>query len=121
MSRSALTNTTRLPSMSAAMRKWNITFGTMLGAALLSIGLMACGDPCSELADKVCDCQITRVRESACNVAISVAERNLDLDGSEEDHCQAILDSGKCTCEALAAGDTSVCGLSQDATVALED
>jgi Fe-S-cluster containining protein len=106
--------------MAAAMRKATLNLNRILTTALLVCAAIACGDPCSELADKVCDCQITRVRESSCSVATSVAERNMDLSGSEDDRCQAILDSGKCTCEALAGGDTSVCGLSNDATVALE-
>ncbi len=80
-------------------------------ALALSVG---CGSACKDLAHKICNCQPTRAKKDHCNQSIDSVARNFDLSDREEDRCQNILDSGRCTCEALAAGDYSACGLSAD-------
>lgn len=80
-------------------------------ALALSVG---CGSACKDLAHKVCNCQPTRAKKDHCNQSIDSVAQNFDLSDEEEDRCQNILDSGRCTCEALSAGDYSACGLSAD-------
>jgi len=85
-------------------------------AVVLALGASACGSACADLARKICKCQPTRAKEDACKLATDSAKRNFEPSNSEENTCQKILNSGDCTCEALAAGDLAACGLSSDAT-----
>lgn len=89
-----------------------------VGLALLglALGASACGSACGQLARKICNCQETRAEEDACKLATDSAKRNFEPSDAEENACQKILDSGDCTCEALAAGDLAACGLANDAT-----
>ena len=89
-------------------------------ALCLASGAVACGSACGDLANKICGCQPTRAKEEACKISIDTAKQNLDISSAEEDACQAILDSGDCTCQALQAGDQAVCGLSRDAQIAFD-
>ncbi len=84
----------------------------MLGSPVFITG---CGSACEDLADKICKCQPTRIKEDTCRISIDAAKKNLDVTSEQEDVCQEILDSGDCTCEALAAGDYEACGLANDA------
>jgi len=90
------------------------TFIFIIGFLALSILITGCGSACKDLANKVCDCQPTRSKKERCEIAINAAARNMDLSDEEEDRCQAILDSDRCTCQALETGDFSACGLSVD-------
>ena len=88
---------------------------------LLALVLCAgCGSACKDLAHKICDCQPTRAKKDRCNVSIDTLASNFSLSVEEENRCQHILDSGRCTCEAIAAGDYSACGLSYDPLSALD-
>jgi hypothetical protein len=93
----------------------------LLLPALVLCSLLAagCATPCEDLAHKVCDCQPTRAKQDRCDTAIDAAVQNMDLSSEEDDRCQAILDSGSCTCEAIAAADYAACGLSADAAATL--
>ncbi len=81
---------------------------------LLSGLASGCGSACEELADKICNCQQTRSKIDRCKINVDTAIRNLDLSDEEEDRCQAILDSGLCSCTALNAGDFASCGLAAE-------
>jgi hypothetical protein len=87
---------------------------SILFYGLLFSLLSGCGSACKDLANKVCDCQPTRAKEDRCHRSIDAASSNFDLSDEEEDACQAILDSGECTCEAIEAGNFAACGLSYD-------
>lgn len=94
----------------------------MVLALFALLGLFSgCGSPCKDLADKICDCQPTRLRQDRCHTNVDAADRNTSLSGEEDDRCQAILDSGTCTCEAVQAADYAACGLANDAAAALLD
>jgi hypothetical protein len=88
-------------------------------------GLMAlfagCGSACEDLANKICDCQPTRAKIDRCKINVDTATRNMDLSDEQEDRCQAILDSGLCTCEALEQGDFASCGLAAMPSVDVTD
>jgi hypothetical protein len=90
----------------------------LLAAALLGAG---CDSACKELGSKVCDCQPSRSKEERCRIAIDAAFQNREPSSGEEDTCQAILDDGTCTCEAVAADNLAACGLSNDAALAWTD
>ncbi|MBN2497722.1 MAG: hypothetical protein JXR96_24220 [Deltaproteobacteria bacterium] len=87
-------------------------------ACLLSWG---CGSACRDLANKVCDCQPTRAKKERCEIAVSVADDNLDASDAEEEACQQILDSGSCTCDAVLTGDLAACGLAHSTLDLSED
>ena len=87
---------------------------TIIFSILALVLCVGCGSACKDLAHKVCNCQPTRAKKDHCNLSIDSVAQNFDLSDEEEDRCQNILDSGRCTCEALAAGDYSACGLSAD-------
>lgn len=86
-------------------------------AATLSLPLAGCGSACKELADKICDCQTTRAKEERCRRSVSTASSNIDPSDEQESLCQQILDSQRCTCEALEAGVFAACGLANDPLV----
>ena len=92
-----------------------LTFLSLLLA--LAMLAAACGSACEDLAHKVCKCQPTEAKKDRCNINVDAAVRNFDLSDEQEDRCQAILDSERCTCGALLAGDFAACGLSTDPTM----
>jgi len=81
------------------------------------------GDAYEELRGVMIKAEATLIEDPAYVLAIygrlaakypMVGPEPVDLSDEEESHCQEILDSGRCTCEALDAGDYSACGLSAD-------
>ncbi len=89
----------------------------LIGCAGLTLALSAgaCGNPCNDLAKKVCNCQPTRAKRDACKISVDSAGQNISLSDEEKGRCSDILDAKTCTCEALSAGDYAACGLSEDA------
>lgn len=85
--------------------------------ALLLSGAVGCSHPCEELAYHICSCLETRAQQESCKLSIDAAKENIDVSSDEDDRCQGILDSGKCTCEAIDAGDYAACGLANDASL----
>jgi hypothetical protein len=100
--------------------KINSIFLCLLVFVLLSLVVGGCGSPCTDLANKVCNCQPTRARREHCKTAIAAADKNISLSSEEDNRCQDVLDSGRCTCEALQGMDYAACGLSEDAISALQ-
>jgi hypothetical protein len=88
--------------------------------ALGALGLLAasgCSGPCSTLSEQVCQCRPSRPEIDACvqQVRLSRASKpNPSI--AEEAVCEAILDSGKCTCDAVARGELAACGLAPTST-----
>jgi hypothetical protein len=83
----------------------------LLGLGFVSLAL-GCGSPCEDLAYRICECQVSRSQKELCKNGIYSSTRNLSISSDDEDSCQAILDSGECTCEALQSGNQSACGVS---------
>ncbi len=105
----------------AAMLRKSKTVLFFFGVLILVLGLAAgCGSACEDLANQICKCQPTRTKEARCKSYISAAAQNFDLTDAEEAQCQDILDEHSCTCEALAAGSFSLCGLAADPMSAVE-
>lgn len=103
------------------MMKRCLTTLTILAlAAALSFAVGGCGSACSQLGNKICDCQPTREKQNACTSALKTAKDNYNLSDGQEKQCQEILDAKTCTCEALAAGDLAACGLADDALEGLD-
>ncbi len=96
---------------------------TIVISVLCLLGSLStgCGSACEDLAYKVCRCQSTRVKQDRCRYSVRVAVRNTDISDEREDACESILDSGKCTCEAVVSGDTAACGLSTESPEILFD
>ena len=90
----------------------------VLSLALVGSG---CGSACEDLAGRICNCQPTRAKIDRCKLNVDTATRNMDLSDEQEDRCQAILDSGLCTCEALQQGDFASCGLAAMPSVEATD
>jgi len=90
-------------------------------AVAAALPLAGCGSACKELADKICECQPTRAREDRCRRSVSTASSNIDPSDEQESVCQQILDSQRCTCEALEAGEFAACGLANDPLVVFAD
>ncbi len=90
------------------------TLVIILSSVLALMLCVGCGSACNDLAHKICNCQPTRAKKDRCNISINSVANNFNISDEEESRCQSILDSGRCTCEALDAGDFSACGLSAD-------
>jgi hypothetical protein len=81
--------------------------------ASLCAGLAAgCSDPCTELAEKVCECEKTETAQQACLERIDATEPDHTVKDAELDCCSARLE--ECTCKRLADGDLAACGLAQE-------
>lgn len=96
--------------MAAMLKFKQLTVGLfvmLVGGYVVS----ACGNDCKDLADRICNCQATRAQQQRCQQAANAANGNTSLSSQEQDVCKKILDSGKCTCDALDAGDFAACGL----------
>lgn len=78
----------------------------------------ACGDPCRDLSDNVCSCMPTRAQAQACRkrvhalAAQSARHAASRATEAEQNLCHNLLQS--CSCERLAQGDFSACGLAED-------
>ncbi len=81
--------------------------------AILAFLLMAqaCGDPCTDLAKKICKCEPTQTLQQACEQRVSNSGRGKPND-QEADVCDAKLET--CTCASLAEGDLEACGLAEE-------
>lgn len=85
----------------------------VVSAALaLGVLLTGCGDPCKELAQKICSCEESPNDEQACLDRVEAESSNLDLTDAENNVCAEKLDT--CKCNKLRAGDLAACGLALD-------
>jgi hypothetical protein len=85
-----------------------------LPLALLAAGLVltsACGDPCVDLSKKVCSCERTAAEQQACSQRVD--NDTVEATNKQKDVCTEHLDT--CSCEALARGELTACGLAHDA------
>ena len=83
-------------------------------AALLVLAALAagaCTEPCDELAGRICNCENTADRRSACKQTF-ISGNPVSISGKRQDACDKYLDT--CSCEALDAGNFAACGLSHE-------
>jgi hypothetical protein len=90
--------------------------------ALLTVASSsACGDPCKDLALKICDCAATAEARKTCTsqVQARAGQRHKDANTEQEqagrDRCANLIDG--CSCDALKAGNLQACGLSVEPPV----
>ena len=84
---------------------------------LFVLGLFpACGDPCQDLANNICNCYPSVAQRTACTTKVSalvgqrVPEKNANTEKAGRNYCASLIDT--CQCENLANGDFKACGLS---------
>lgn len=81
--------------------------------ALVSLLFAGCPDECQALSDQVCDCEETRDQRESCRREVESQQQNQAPPTAEQrEVCLAALDT--CTCEALAANRTDLCGFTRD-------
>ena len=85
---------------------------------LFLLGLLpACGDPCQDLANNICNCYPTVGQRQACTTKVSaLVSQRVAEDASAEkagrNYCASLIDN--CQCTNLANGDFKACGLSTE-------
>jgi len=71
-----------------------------------------CGDPCRDLANRICVCFPDDGTRATCNQKAKDSESIFPLDQQDKDFCQQRLDSGACDCTKLATPEgRKGCGL----------
>jgi hypothetical protein len=83
----------------------------LVAAAALGV---ACDDPCTELANTICDCEDTESRQQTCRNEVEAKAEAKPPDDAAQDRCQSILDADTCNCDALAEGQLAACGLAEE-------
>jgi len=73
--------------------------------------LGACADPCRQVAEQVCACEPDKSRERSCLSEVDAAREAHQASDADLQACQSIIEAQSCTCDALALGDLSACGL----------
>ena len=77
---------------------------------LLCLGPVGCGDPCKDLAEKVCACAPTAAEQEACAQRLGQLAQQQGANGATRSRCAELLARGQCTCKQLASGDLTACG-----------
>ena len=76
---------------------------------LSTLLVVACSDPCMDLAKQICACEPTIVKQQSCELRVEAQAEYRDPTKEQMERCEALKDD--CTCEKLAAGDMAACGL----------
>jgi hypothetical protein len=66
----------------------------------------ACSNPCEDLAERICSCELTAVERQACR-ADRITSRNVEVSANDEEVCAVALDT--CTCAALDQNQLDAC------------
>ena len=74
----------------------------------LTTTVTACIDPCDTLADRICKCKETDLEQTTCTQRVAIEKDKRDTNEANRAACEAALKT--CTCEALQAGELSMCG-----------
>ena len=82
----------------------------LIGIVIL---LSACADPCRQVAEQVCACEPDQSRERSCLVEVGAASEAHEASEADLQACQRVVEANSCTCEALALGNLSACGLAE--------
>ncbi len=77
------------------------------------IVLNACADPCRQVAEQVCACEVDQSRERSCLNEVGAASEAHEASEADLQTCQRIVEANSCTCEALALGRMQACGLAE--------
>ena len=77
------------------------------------MGVLACADPCRDLAEVICGCEANRSRELSCLNEMNAAREENEADEAAIARCDTILAANSCTCDALSLGTRSACGLAE--------
>lgn len=83
--------------------------------AVVGFGLMwgGCIDPCQQLAERICACELTESQRNQCRQERISNQRDfLVADTESQEACAAALDT--CTCTALDQNRTDLCGFTAD-------
>jgi hypothetical protein len=83
-------------------------------AVLFSIALSACNGPCEQLANVICDCELSTAAKNQCLEQVRAAMQNREVSKEEDLLCSAALDT--CDCDKLESDkteDLKMCGLSK--------
>jgi len=78
--------------------KLNFAKALRLAGCVLTLSLAAgCGNPCRDLASKICSCLPDDGTRAACNTRARQQESNFAVRKEDEQICQQKLDSCDCT------------------------
>jgi hypothetical protein len=93
------------------VRRAAASFALAMTAALgLAAPLAGCGNACSALSEKICECRPNQPERNACVEQIRLSEIGKDeVSEAEAAACEARLET--CTCESIEDGALAACGL----------
>src|SRR5262245_20145782 len=80
-----------------------------LACAVLAFAAIGCNGPCEELANKICDCELSTTLKNQCLEQVRSAMQNRQVTNEESQVCEQKLDT--CDCDRLASEDFAACGL----------
>jgi hypothetical protein len=80
------------------------TRAVALAAALAALAAAACGSPCQDLGDRICDCQPQGTSRDSCRSTVKSTLSANNPTGDQQDTCRHLLD----TCVAP-AGAANIC------------
>lgn len=96
---------TRTPSIGSLLAVFAL-------ALALALPLAGCGDPCQQLAEKICQCEPGVRAQEACRLDFQTQQQNQPAPNEEQqDACVAA--ELTCTCEALDNNRTDMCGFAR--------
>lgn len=96
----------------------------LFAVVALSWGMLACGNPCRDLSEKICGCMTSYDARQSCNTRIGTLDTQFNTDPASpsyitpnaaaagQSRCAQLLES--CTCTALQNGDYQACGLARE-------
>jgi len=79
--------------------------------AFISLTVWGC-DPCSELADRICDCEETPNAKLRCQQEREVQRNQREVLEENQEACAAALQT--CNCEALEQNQVDLCGMTRE-------
>jgi hypothetical protein len=67
----------------------------LIASLAFPLALAACGDPCQDVANRICGCEIDSTHQSACRTRVSDSLKNGTYKPSQTDHayCSHLLDT----------------------------
>ncbi|MBN2360014.1 MAG: hypothetical protein JXR83_11220 [Deltaproteobacteria bacterium] len=81
-----------------------------LCCSLLALWSLGC-DPCSTLADRICQCEDTEYLRQVCSQRVELQKQQRQPTDADKKACEAALKT--CTCEALERQDLAACGFAR--------
>jgi hypothetical protein len=87
--------------------------GRALAAAVFSLVLAGCANPCLKLAEKLCECSATTTARDSCKSSASNEQSLVTITTDDEERCSALID--QCDCHSLDTPEGKLaCGLARD-------